>query len=196
MPPAKPANQDLPLLEVPDATAWERWLEQHPGSEGVWLKIAKRHAPTPTPTYAEALESALCFGWIDGQKGALDEHYWRQRFTPRKPRSKWSQRNTDLALQLIEQDRMRPAGMAQVEAARQDGRWEAAYESQASATVPPDFQAELDRNPRAKAFFATLTGSNRYAFLYRIQDAKRPQTRARRIATFVAMLDEGRTFYP
>jgi uncharacterized protein YdeI (YjbR/CyaY-like superfamily) len=193
---AKPPQPDLPLLAVPDAAAWELWLEQHPDSEGVWLKIAKKQAPTPTPTYAEALESALCFGWIDGQKGALDEHHWRQRFTPRKPRSKWSRRNTDLARQLTEQGRMRPAGLAEIAAAKQDGRWEAAYEPQSRATVPPDFEAELDRNPKAKAFFATLTGANRYAFLYRIQDAKRPQTRARRIATFIEMLNDGRTFYP
>ena len=189
-------NRDLPLLEFPDATAWERWLEQHPDATGVWLKIAKKGAPTHTVNYAEALESALCFGWIDGQKAALDEHYFRQRFTPRKPRSKWSKRNTKLAERLIEEGRMRDGGLAEVERAKADGRWEAAYESQANATVPPDFQRALDEHPAAREFFETLRGANRYAFLYRIQDAKRPETRSRRIAKFVEMLAERRTFYP
>jgi len=191
-----PADDNLPLIELSDGEAWERWLEEHPDSPGVWLKIAKKSAPTTTVTHPEALESALCFGWIDGQRAPHDEHYFRQRFTPRKPRSKWSQINRGKAERLIAEGRMRPAGHAQVSAAKQDGRWDAAYEPQGSATVPADLQRELDRNPEAKAFFETLRGTNRYAFLYRIQDARRPETRARRIATFVAMLNRHQTFYP
>jgi uncharacterized protein YdeI (YjbR/CyaY-like superfamily) len=186
---------DLPLLETPDAAAWGRWLESHPDAPGVWLKIAKQGAPTATPSYAEALEMAICFGWIDGQKGAIDEHYWRQRFTPRGPRSKWSKLNCEHAERLIAQRRMRARGQAEIDRAMADGRWEAAYESQASATVPEDFARELARNPEAQRFFETLTGVRRYAFLYRIQDAKRPETRARRIATFITMLNDKKTFY-
>jgi uncharacterized protein YdeI (YjbR/CyaY-like superfamily) len=191
-----PANDPLSLIEFPDAEAWARWLEHNPESAGVWLKIAKKQAPASTVSHPEALETALCFGWIDGQRAPLDEHYWRQRFTPRKRRSKWSQINREKAERLIAEGRMRPSGQAQVTAAKQDGRWEAAYEPQGSATVPEDFQRELDRNPDAKAFFETLRGVNRYAFLYRIQDAKRPETRAKRIAKFVAMLNNSETFYP
>lgn len=189
-------KDNLPIHQFPDAGAWERWLEQHHESEpGVWLKTAKKSAAVRTVTHAEALESAICFGWIDGQRTPLDETFFLQRFTPRKSRSQWSQVNRAKAERLIEQGRMRPAGLAQVQAARQDGRWDSAYEPQSRATVPPDFQRELDRNPEAKAFFETLRGQNRYSFLYRIQSAKRPETRARRIATFVEMLNEHRTFH-
>jgi uncharacterized protein YdeI (YjbR/CyaY-like superfamily) len=191
-----PPKQDLPLIELPDATAWDRWLTDNPDSTGVWLKISKQNAPAPSVTYADAVQTAICHGWIDGQKGALDERYWRQRFTPRTTRSRWSKINRDTAERLIEQGRMRPAGLAQVQAAQDDGRWEEAYESQTAATPPEDFQAELDRNPEAKAFFESLRGANRYAFLYRIKDAKRPETRAKRIATFVAMLNAKQTLYP
>jgi len=139
------------------------------------------------------VETALCFGWIDGQVGTVDEHFYRQRFTHRGPRSRWSRINREKALGLIEQGLMRPAGMDEVQAAQADGRWEAAYEPQSAITVPADFQAALDAAPEAAAFFATLTGSRRYAFLYRIHDAKRPETRARRIAQFTALLAERRT---
>jgi len=185
---------DLPLIELPDRDAWEAWLEQrHQSSPGVWLKLAKKGAPRATVTQAEAIEAALCFGWIDGQVGRVDESFYRQRFTPRRPRSKWSQINCRKALDLIDRGLMRPAGLEQVRRAQEDGRWEAAYEPQSTATVPPDFAAALAANPDAEAFFATLTGLRRYAFLYRIQDAKRPETRARRIERFVGLLAEGRT---
>jgi uncharacterized protein YdeI (YjbR/CyaY-like superfamily) len=192
-----PTTKDLQILELPDRQAWTDWLEaNHDSSAGVWLKIAKKGAGRPTATYAEALEVALCYGWIDGQRGAHDASFFRQRFTPRRPRSKWSQINRDRATELIAGGAMKPAGLAEVQRAQQDGRWEAAYEPQSRATVPEDFQRELDRNPEAKAFFETLKGVNRYAFLFRIRDAKRPETRAKRIATFVAMLNEHKTFYP
>jgi uncharacterized protein YdeI (YjbR/CyaY-like superfamily) len=191
-----PADE-LPVLGFGSAQDWVAWLEEHhEGSGGLWLKIAKKGAPAGTVSYAEAVEAALCFGWIDGQKGAIDEHYWRQRFTPRRGTSKWSKINREKAEQLIASGQMRPAGLRQVEAARGDGRWDAAYEGQAAATVPPDLAEALSRNPVAAAFFATLTGANRYAILYRIQDAKRAQTRAARIEKFVAMCAEHRTIYP
>ena len=198
---------DLPVLGFGTAQAWHDWLaENHQTSPGLWLKIAKKGPGAAgkgagdtvpgTVTYPEALECALCFGWIDGQKGRLDDQHWLQRFTPRKSRSKWSKINREKAERLIDEGRMRPAGLREVEAARADGRWAAAYEGQATATIPPDLARELDRNPAAREFFATLTGANRYAILYRIQDAKRPETRARRIATFVEMLAEHKTIHP
>jgi uncharacterized protein YdeI (YjbR/CyaY-like superfamily) len=203
---------DLPVRAFGTPQAWQDWLaENHQTSSGLWLKIAKKGAGaasattgtstgagtgTGTVTYAEALECALCFGWIDGQKGRLDDEFWLQRFTPRKARSKWSKINREKAERLLAEGRMHPAGLREVEAARSDGRWAAAYEGQAAATVPPDLARELDRNPAAREFFDTLTGVNRYAILYRIQDAKRPETRARRIATFVAMLAERKTLHP
>jgi uncharacterized protein YdeI (YjbR/CyaY-like superfamily) len=188
---------DLPVVGFASAQAWLAWLEEnHDGSAGLWLKIAKQGAPAPTVSYAEAVEVALCYGWIDGQKGRLDEHYWLQRFTPRKAGSKWSKINREKAERLIGADLMRPPGLRQVEAARADGRWEAAYQGQATATVPPDLAQALEGNPEAAAFFATLTGVNRYAILYRIQDAKRPQTRAARIEKFVAMLARHETIHP
>jgi len=187
-------RDDLPILEFADGTAWHGWLdEQHGSSPGAWLKIAKKGSGQATLTYAEALEEALCYGWIDGQKAPHDDRYWLQRFTPRGPRSKWSEINRGRVTNLIEQGRMKPAGIAQVEAAKQDGRWEAAYSPQSTATVPEDFQRALDENPAANDFFKTLRGVRRYAFLYRISDAKRPETRARRISEYVAMLADGRT---
>jgi uncharacterized protein YdeI (YjbR/CyaY-like superfamily) len=199
MPPparAKQAKPDLPLLECPTRAAWSAWLaENHESSDGIWLKLAKKVAATPTVTYAEALEEALCYGWIDSQKGALNDEYSRQRFTRRGPRSKWSQINRDRAEQLVAAGRMQPAGRHQIEAAKADGRWAAAYEPQSRAMVPEDLQQALDQNPRAKEFFATLTGANRYAILFRIHDAKRPETRARRIATFIEMLHHHKTVH-
>jgi uncharacterized protein YdeI (YjbR/CyaY-like superfamily) len=187
---------ELPILEFADQTAWARWLEEQPASSlGVWLKIAKKASGIPTVTHREALEEALCHGWIDGQGAPDGEFYYRVRFTPRRPRSKWSQVNREKATELIENGRMKPAGLAQVHAAKQDGRWEAAYEPQSSATVPEDFQRALDENPAAQEFFQTLRGTRRYSFLYRIADAKRPETRGRRIREFVAMLAEGRTHH-
>lgn len=161
----------------------------------MWLKLARKGSPATTVTYAEAVEEALRYGWIDAQKAPHDESFWLQRFTPRGPRSKWSQINRRKAIALIEQGRMTPAGLAKVEAARRDGRWEAAYVSPRTATVPDDFQRALDENPAAKHFFAGLGSSHRYSFLYRIADAKRPETRARRIREYVAILAERETIH-
>jgi uncharacterized protein YdeI (YjbR/CyaY-like superfamily) len=190
----RPVATQLPLIEFPDRAAWEAWLaDNHDDSPGVWLLLAKKGAPRATVTQAESVTGALCFGWIDGQVGRHDEHFFKQRFTHRRPRSKWSQLNCARATELIASGQMRPAGLAEVELAKADGRWEAAYEPQSSATVPPDFAEALGANPRAQEFFATLTGARRFAFLYRIQDAKRPETRARRIEKFVALLAERKT---
>jgi uncharacterized protein YdeI (YjbR/CyaY-like superfamily) len=190
------ATDELPILEFPEAAAWAHWLgERHASSKGVWLKIAKKSSGIPTVTHPEALEEALCYGWIDGQRAPHDEVYYLQRFTPRRPRSKWSQVNRDKVTKLIEQGRMKPAGQAQIDAAKQDGRWDAAYAPQSSQEIPEDFQRALEQNPKAHEFFKTLRGARRYSFLYRIQDAKRPETRARRISEFVTMLAEGRTHY-
>ena len=179
------------------AGEWEAWLEQHHAdSSGVWLKLAKKGAGVPSVTYAEAVEAALCFGWIDGQKAALDERFWLQKFTPRRPRSVWSKINREKAERLIRDGRMRPAGRREVEAAKADGRWDAAYDAPSTATVPDDLRAALDANPAAAEFFAGLNSANRYAILHRVQTAKRPETRARRIAQLVAMLADGRKLYP
>lgn len=187
---------ELPILPFASAAAWEAWLaDKHARAAGVWLKIAKKNSGIATVTYAQALDVALCFGWIDGQKRGFDATWFLQRFTPRKARSRWSKINTEHVARLIAEGRMRPAGLAQVEAARADGRWAAAYESQGNATVPPDLQAALDASPAAATFFATLRGANRYAILYRVQEAKRPETRARRIDRFVAMLARGETLH-
>jgi uncharacterized protein YdeI (YjbR/CyaY-like superfamily) len=194
--PPRPSPQELSLLELADRSAWEAWLEQnHESGEGVWLKFAKKGAPRATVTPAEAIEIALCFGWIDGQLGAVDEHFYRQRFTHRRPRSRWSRINRDRATELIAAGLMRPAGLEEVNRAHADGRWQAAYEPQSTITAPPDFQAALDANQPAAEFFATLTGSDRYAFLYRIGDVSRPQTRARRIAQYVDLLARRRTLH-
>jgi uncharacterized protein YdeI (YjbR/CyaY-like superfamily) len=188
---------ELPTLSFPDRDAWAAWLEQHHAeSPGLWLEIAKAGSGLDSVTYAEAVEVALCYGWIDGQKARGDERRWRQRFTPRGPRSKWSKINRDKAQELIESGAMRPAGLVQVERARADGRWDAAYDGQRTATVPDDLRAALDENPEASAAFAELNSVNRYAILYRVQDAKRPETRARRIAEFVAMLARGERLHP
>jgi uncharacterized protein YdeI (YjbR/CyaY-like superfamily) len=189
---------DLPVVGFADSGAWESWLaEHHAAAAGVWLKIPKKNsAAADGVSYAEALAVALCYGWIDGQKGRLDDDYWLQRFTPRQRGSRWSKINTEKAAALIEAERMQPAGMREVELARADGRWEAAYQGQRATEVPEDLAAELARNDAARAFFATLSGVNRYAILYRIGEAKRPETRAKRIAKFVAMLAAHETIHP
>ncbi len=190
-------NQDLPMLGFASSADWEAWLaENYSTSPGLWLKISKRGATEPSMTYDQALAIALCYGWIDGQKATFDDEYWLQRFTPRRPGSKWSQRNRRKATDLIAQGRMQPAGLSAVEAAQADGRWDAAYASPSTATVPDDLQRALETNPAARAFFATLDRRNRYAILYRIQVAKKPETRAQRITKFVAMLAEGKKLYP
>jgi uncharacterized protein YdeI (YjbR/CyaY-like superfamily) len=184
--------EDLPTLLFADAAALEAWLERHHGEPGgVWLRIAKKGAPEPSVTYAEAVELGLCFGWIDGQRRALDATHFLQRFTPRRPRGRWSKINREKAEALIAAGRVRPAGMTEIEAAKADGRWEAAYEGQRTATVPADLQAELDANPAAAEFFAGLDSANRYAILYRLGEAKKPETRERRLRKFVAMLERG-----
>jgi uncharacterized protein YdeI (YjbR/CyaY-like superfamily) len=188
------SKQGLPILECADEAAWEQWLEDnHPDSPGVWLKLAKKSSPTATVSYAEAMDVALAYGWIDSQKARYDEHFSLQRFTRRGPRSKWSQINCQKAEQLIASKRMKPAGLAEVRKAQEDGRWEAAYPAQSQATVPPDFQNALDANPKAKEFFETLTGSTRYSFLFRLHNVKREETRQRRIANYIERLNEGKT---
>jgi uncharacterized protein YdeI (YjbR/CyaY-like superfamily) len=188
---------DLPTLPFRSASEWERWLDDnHTSAHGVWIQMAKKASGIESIDHPEAIETALCFGWIDGRRDALDDRYFLQRFTPRRPRSKWSRINRDRAEGLIAQGRMRPAGLAEVERAKADGRWEAAYESPGSLTVPDDLQRELDTRPKAKASFAQLDSRGRYAILYQLGDAKRPETRERRLAKFVAMLEAGDRIYP
>lgn len=189
-------HKGLPIIAFASQAEWEGWLEiEHENSPGLWLKLAKKDSGIASPTYAEALDVALCYGWIDGQKASFDESFWLQRFTSRRAKSKWSQRNCARAEELIELGLMQAAGLREIESAKQDGRWDAAYEPQSAAQVPDDLQSKLDENPQAQAFFDTLDSRNRYAILYRIQDAKRPETRARRIEQFVAMLSEGKAIY-
>jgi uncharacterized protein YdeI (YjbR/CyaY-like superfamily) len=191
------ADADDPILAFLDDAAWEAWLEaNHATASGVRVKIAKQGTGIASVRYPEVLHLALCFGWIDARRTALDEKYFLQRFTPRRARSKWSKLNRETAEQLIADGRMRPAGLAEVERARADGRWDAAYAGQRTMTVPEDLQRELDARPQAAAFFATLNSQNRYSILYRLQDAKRPETRERRLAKFVRMLEDGETLYP
>jgi uncharacterized protein YdeI (YjbR/CyaY-like superfamily) len=191
------ADDGLPKIPFASASEWQDWLEDnHAVSKGVWIKMAKRNAGIASVRYPEVLETALCFGWIDGRREALDDRYFLQRFTPRRSRSKWSRINREKAERLIAEGRMRPAGLAEVERAKADGRWEAAYEGQNRSAVPDDLRRELDARPKAKAFFEELSSQNRYAILYRLQDAKKPETRARRLATFVAMLEAGERIYP
>jgi uncharacterized protein YdeI (YjbR/CyaY-like superfamily) len=186
----------LPVLSFATVADSEAWFEQHSaGQRGFWLRIGKAGAAAPTVTYAEALDVALCHGWIDGQKRTYDETSWLQRFTPRGLRSRWSQVNRDKAEALIKAGRMRPSGLAQVDAAKADGRWAAAYAGQRTATVPDDLAAALEADPEAKAFFESLNGANRFAILFRVQDAKRPQTRAARIAKFVQMCHNHQTLH-
>jgi uncharacterized protein YdeI (YjbR/CyaY-like superfamily) len=186
------ARDERPTMAFRTAKAWEAWLaDHHAGSDGIWLEIAKQGGSVASVSHAEALEVALCYGWIDGQKAKLDDDRWLQCFTPRRRRSKWSWINREKAEQLIAGGRMQPAGLEEVERAKADGRWDAAYASQRSATVPDDLRRALEANPAAKAFFAELDGANRYAILYRLEDAKRPATRARRLETFVGMLSRG-----
>ena len=189
---------ELPELLVADVGEWRRWLRtHHTNSQGVWLVLARKGTTDPTTvSYDEALEEAICFGWIDGQIGRRDTSTFRRRFTPRNSRSPWSQRNTVIAERLIVTGRMQRTGEDEVRKAKEDGRWEAAYAGQASIAVPEDLLAALSANPRAKAMFATLTRANRYAILYRIGNAKKLETRARRIGQFVEMLARGETIHP
>ena len=185
---------DLPVLEFADQAAWERWLEaNHAEVAGAWIKFAKKAAPVTTIDHSQALEGALSYGWIDGQAAGYDEHYHLVRFTPRRARSKWSQINREKATELIAAGRMKPSGLAAVDAAKADGRWDAAYPPQSSAPVPEDLQKALSENQQAKEFFETLTGATRYAFLYRLHNVTRPEARAKRIADYIELLRAGKT---
>jgi uncharacterized protein YdeI (YjbR/CyaY-like superfamily) len=187
----------LPTETFDGPRAWAAWLqEHHASSAGVWLKLAKKSARTPSVTYAEALEVALAWGWIDGQKNAHDDAFWLQKFTPRGPKSVWSKINCAKAEALIAAGKMKPAGLKEVERAKADGRWARAYDSHRTSTVPDDLTRALAANKRAAAFFEIIDAANRYAILYRVQTAKKPETRADRIAKLVAMLGRHETLYP
>jgi uncharacterized protein YdeI (YjbR/CyaY-like superfamily) len=201
--PASAAEPGIPAFPVPilyfaDAAAWEAWLGEHGAdSDGAQLAIAKKGRGYVSVTHPEALDVALCFGWIDARRNSYDDDFFLQTFTPRRARSTWSQVNRVKVAELIEAGRMRTAGFAEIERAKADGRWEAAYASQSTIEVPPDLAAALAAaTPEARAFFEALSSQNRFAILFRTHTAKRPETRARRIATFIAMLERGETIYP
>ena len=193
----KSTPNELPDMLFEHKKAWETWLdENHASSGGIWLRIAKKASGVLSVSYDEALEVALCYGWIDGQKKTYDETSWLQKFTPRGAKSIWSKVNTERTQKLIEQGLMQPAGLKAIESAKLDGRWQAAYDSFSKASVPDDFQLELDKNAQAKSFFATLNQQNRYAILFRIQTAKKPETRAKRIQQFIRLLEKNEKVYP
>ncbi len=187
---------ELPILPFASQSKWTDWLaKQHDKSAGVWLKLSKKDSGIPSVTYHEALDVALCYGWIDGQRNGFDEKYFLQKFTPRRPKSIWSKINVEKVERLIASGQMKPAGLKAIEAAKADGRWEQAYASQKNMSVPEDFQLALDKNEKAKAFFATLNSANRYSFLFRIQTAKKAETRSKRIQQFVEMLEKNEKFH-
>jgi uncharacterized protein YdeI (YjbR/CyaY-like superfamily) len=189
--------EEQPIVEFATAAEWRAWLEEHHAdTDGVRMKIAKKGKGVQTVAYPEVLDVALCFGWIDGVRRRFDDVYFLQTYTPRRKRSKWSQINREKAEALIASGEMHAAGLSEVDRAKADGRWDAAYEPQSTATVPDDLQAAFDANPGAAEFFATLNSQNRYAVLFRIRDAKKPETRARRIAKFAEMLARGEKIYP
>jgi uncharacterized protein YdeI (YjbR/CyaY-like superfamily) len=191
------AKRDLPVIAFKSQQAWQAWLTSEPAqSKGLWLKLAKKSSGIVSVSKPEAIDTALCHGWIDGQLDSFDDDYWLIRFTPRQATSKWSEKNRARALQLVELDRMQPAGLNEIERAKKDGRWSAAYAPQSTAQVPEDLLAALAKHKRAKSFFEALDSPNRYAILYRIHTAKKPETRIARIEKFVAMLIEGKTIYP
>ena len=189
---------ELAELLVPDAATWRRWLEDnHAGSPGAWVVLAKKGVTTPTSlTYNQALEEAACYGWVDGQLGRRDEATYRQRFTPRRPRSAWSSNNVALAERLTGQGRMHPAGLAAIERAKEEGRWEAAYAGSATIEVPSDLTEALAAEPAAQAAFQRLNRLNRYAVLYRVSTARSAKTRARRVERLVSMLARGEAVHP
>ena len=190
------SDDDLQQLAFASAAEWEAWLEEnHASAPGVLVKIAKKGSGIETVRYPEVLDSAIAFGWIDGVRRSLDDAYFLQKFTPRRKRSKWSQVNVEKAKAMIAAGTMRPAGLAEVERAKADGRWAAAYASQATMQVPDDLQRELDARPAAAEFFAGLSSQNRYAILFRLHDAKKPETRARRLEKFVGRLERGETLH-
>ena len=187
---------ELPTLPFENKMKWADWLaKQHDKSAGVWLKLAKKDSGIASVTITEALDVALCYGWIDGQRLSFDEKYYLQKYTPRRSKSIWSKINVEKVERLIASGEMKPAGLKAVELAKQDGRWAAAYEGQRTISVPEDFLSALEKNKKAKAFFATLNSANRYAFLFRIQTAKKAETRAKRISQFVEMLERGEKFH-
>jgi uncharacterized protein YdeI (YjbR/CyaY-like superfamily) len=188
-------KDNLPIIAFEKTEDFAAWIEGHWADAGMWLKIAKKGSGVKTISYAQALEVALCWGWIDGQKQAYDERYFLQKFTPRRARSVWSKINVAKAEALIRAGKMRPAGLAAVEAAKSDGRWAAAYDGARAMTVPEDLAVALEANPKAKAFWETLNRTNVYAFCYRVQSAKKAETRAARIERFVAMLEAGEKLY-
>ena len=190
-------KRDLPVLAFKSQQAWDTWLASQPvRSKGLWLKLVKKSRGIASVSKAEALDCALCHGWIDGQLDRFDDDFWLIRFTPRQATSKWSEKNRTRALQLIELKRMRPAGLEQIEHAKRDGRWDVAYASQSTAQIPEDLRAALAKNKKAKGFFEALDSHNRFAILYRLQDAKKAETRAARLEKYVAMLVEGKTIHP
>jgi uncharacterized protein YdeI (YjbR/CyaY-like superfamily) len=189
-------SAELPVRLFKDDASWEAWLaRQHATSAGLWLRIAKAGSGVRSVSYAEALDVALCYGWIDGQKKSFDDTTWLQKFTPRGKRSMWSKINREKVQRLIESGRMQPAGLDAVERAKVNGQWDAAYDSHRTSAIPEDFQRALDARPRAKAFFATVNSTNRYAILFRIQTVKRAETRAKKIAQFVDMLERHETIH-
>jgi len=191
------ARRDLPLIAFKSQQAWDAWLTSQPAdSKGLWLKLAKKSSGIASVSKPEAIDTALCHGWIDGQLDSFDDDYWLIRFTPRQSTSQWSEKNRARALQLVELKRMKPAGLNEIERAKKDGRWSAAYASQSAMQVPDDLVKALAKSKAARSFFEALDGTNRYAILYRIHSAKKPETRLARIEKFVAMLVEGRTIYP
>jgi uncharacterized protein YdeI (YjbR/CyaY-like superfamily) len=196
MAPSK-TSTDLPIRAFASSAEWEDWLRAQPRtSHGLWLKLAKSASGIASVSQQEAIDGALCHGWIDGQRDKFDAEYWLIRFTPRRPKGMWSQINRARALALIKLGRLHPAGMNEIEQAKADGRWKAAYSAQSTAEVPQDLQSTLDRNPRAKRYFERLDRHNRFAILYRVQTAKKPETRAARIEKYVTMLRRGETIYP
>lgn len=197
MKPQSRSSAELKIHHFERQRDWATWLnENHASSSGIWLKLAKIGADVPSVSYGEAVEIALCFGWIDGQKRARDDQFWLQKFTRRSDKSVWSKINRDKALALVKAKKMKPAGLKEIERAKLDGRWDAAYDSSSNAAVPSDFQSALDGNARAKAFFETLDSRNRYAVLYRIQTAKNAETHAKRISQFVLMLARQEKVHP
>ncbi len=190
-------SKDQPIILFPNQKDWAKWLDKHHAtSTGIWMRLAKKAAPLESVSYADALDVALCYGWIDGQKKSYDAESWLQKFTPRGAKSIWSKINREKAESLIQAGKMNAAGLLAIEKAKQDGRWEAAYDSQSNASVPDGFQAELNRHPKANEFFATLNSANRYAILFRIHTAKKVETRARRIQQFIEMLERNETIQP
>jgi len=199
MPSKKPDKidpNDFPVMEFASPKEWNQWLSKnHSSSNGVWLKFHKKHTGVKSTNHDDALEEALCYGWIDGQAKPFNEDSWLQKFTPRRAKSIWSKRNTDHALRLIEEKKMRPAGLKQIEAAKADGRWQQAYDSPAVMSVPDDFLKQLNKNKKAKKFFESLNKSNVYAITWRLQTAKKPETREKRMKVILEMLDKGEKFH-